>query len=40
LTEERLKEVTIYSDGSCEGNPGPGGYAAIDFLAREAARGN
>jgi ribonuclease HI len=24
-----LKEVTIYSDGSCEGNPGPGGYAAI-----------
>lgn len=24
-----MKEVTIYSDGSCEGNPGPGGYAAI-----------
>jgi ribonuclease HI len=21
--------VTIYSDGACEGNPGPGGYAAI-----------
>jgi ribonuclease HI len=24
-----LKDVKIYSDGSCEGNPGPGGYAAI-----------
>jgi ribonuclease HI len=24
-----MKEATIYSDGSCEGNPGPGGWAAI-----------
>jgi ribonuclease HI len=24
-----MLEVTIYSDGACEGNPGPGGYAAI-----------
>ena len=24
-----LKEVTIWSDGSCASNPGPGGYAAI-----------
>ncbi len=24
-----LKEVTIYTDGSCLGNPGPGGYCAI-----------
>lgn len=23
------KQVTIYTDGSCLGNPGPGGYAAI-----------
>ena len=23
------KEVTIFTDGSCEGNPGPGGWAAI-----------
>lgn len=23
------KEVTIYTDGACLGNPGPGGYAAI-----------
>ena len=24
-----LKRVTIHTDGSCLGNPGPGGYAAI-----------
>jgi ribonuclease HI len=24
-----LKEVTIYTDGACLGNPGPGGYAAV-----------
>ena len=24
-----MKKVTIYTDGSCSGNPGPGGYAAI-----------
>ena len=23
------KKVTIYTDGACSGNPGPGGYAAI-----------
>lgn len=23
------KEVIIYTDGACSGNPGPGGYAAI-----------
>lgn len=23
------KNVTIYTDGACSGNPGPGGYAAI-----------
>ena len=23
------KQVTLYTDGSCLGNPGPGGYAAI-----------
>lgn len=23
------KEVVIYTDGACSGNPGPGGYAAI-----------
>jgi ribonuclease HI len=24
-----VDEVTIFTDGACEGNPGPGGYAAI-----------
>ena len=24
-----MKQVTIYSDGACEGNPGPGGWAAV-----------
>jgi len=24
-----LKHVTIYTDGACSGNPGPGGWAAI-----------
>ena len=24
-----MKKVTIYTDGSCSGNPGPGGWAAI-----------
>ncbi|XPV76531.1 MAG: ribonuclease HI [Desulfovibrio sp.] len=24
-----LQEVTIYTDGSCLGNPGPGGYGAV-----------
>ena len=24
-----LKEVVIYTDGACSGNPGPGGYGAV-----------
>ena len=24
-----LKEVTVYTDGACKGNPGPGGYCAV-----------
>jgi ribonuclease HI len=24
-----MKTVTLYSDGACEGNPGPGGWAAV-----------
>lgn len=27
-----LKEVTIYTDGACSGNPGPGGWGAILFF--------
>jgi ribonuclease HI len=26
---EEAKHVTIYTDGACSGNPGPGGYGAI-----------
>lgn len=26
---ESLAEVTIYTDGACSGNPGPGGWAAL-----------
>ena len=26
---ENRKQVTIYTDGACSGNPGPGGWAAI-----------
>jgi len=26
-----MKEVEIYTDGACSGNPGPGGYGAILF---------
>ena len=24
-----IKKVTIHTDGACEGNPGPGGWAAV-----------
>ena len=24
-----MKEVVLYTDGSCSGNPGPGGYGAV-----------
>lgn len=26
---EKLKNVTIYTDGGCLGNPGPGGYGVV-----------
>ena len=26
------KKISIYTDGSCKGNPGPGGWAAIIFV--------
>src|SRR5262245_64866799 len=25
----KLKEVVIYTDGACTGNPGPGGYGVV-----------
>jgi len=27
--KDNLKEVELYTDGACSGNPGPGGWAAI-----------
>jgi ribonuclease HI len=29
------KKITIYTDGSCKGNPGPGGWCAIIFIGDE-----
>lgn len=29
LVYECMKQVTIYTDGACSGNPGPGGWGAI-----------
>lgn len=29
-----LKEVTIFSDGSCLGDPGPGGYGVVLIYGR------
>lgn len=24
-----MEEITIYTDGACSGNPGPGGWGAV-----------
>lgn len=29
MKEEELKEVEIFTDGACRGNPGPGGWGAL-----------
>ncbi len=29
IKKVNLKEIVIYTDGACTGNPGPGGYGAI-----------
>lgn len=28
------KEITIYTDGACKGNPGPGGWGAVLFSGK------
>ena len=28
-TIKKMKKVTIYTDGACSGNPGPGGYSVV-----------
>ena len=31
-----MKTVTLYTDGACSGNPGPGGWGAIlEFMGHE-----
>lgn len=32
MNTNNLPEVTIYTDGACLGNPGPGGWAAILYF--------
>ena len=34
-----MKTVEIYTDGSCSGNPGPGGWAALLRFAAQSAGG-
>ena len=29
MSDDKRPEVTIYTDGACSGNPGPGGWGAI-----------
>jgi ribonuclease HI len=29
MNNEKLPQVTIFSDGACSGNPGPGGWGAL-----------
>jgi ribonuclease HI len=29
LMTKKFKEIEIFTDGACKGNPGPGGYAAL-----------
>jgi len=33
-----MTDVTIYTDGACSGNPGPGGWAAILIAGDDAER--
>ncbi len=37
MTTNKLYEVTIYTDGACLGNPGPGGYGVV-ILYRDVRR--
>ncbi len=42
MTQQKQTQVTIYTDGSCIGNPGPGGYGAVlmaDGRRREISGG-
>ncbi len=34
MSADAGKEVVVYTDGACEGNPGPGGWAAVLMSGR------
>ena len=34
MAETPRRHVTIYTDGGCSGNPGPGGYGAVLLSGR------
>ncbi|GGX78516.1 ribonuclease H [Litchfieldella qijiaojingensis] len=34
MTDAALPQVTIYTDGACRGNPGPGGWGAVLISGR------
>ena len=37
-----MKEITIYTDGGCHGNPGPGGWGIVviaDGIAKQLSGG-
>ena len=33
-----MEEITIYTDGACSGNPGPGGWGAVQFLCAKVIK--
>jgi len=33
--KKELKEITVYTDGACSGNPGPGGWGAVLFYGEK-----
>jgi ribonuclease HI len=35
LGRKKVEKITVYTDGSCEPNPGPGGWAAIILDGKE-----
>lgn len=39
MSADQLHQVTLYTDGACHGNPGPGGYAAV-LIYEDGARGS
>lgn len=40
ITEQEMAEIIIYTDGSCLGNPGPGGWAFIILEGEKRTEGS